>query len=238
MGKIILKEPFKRTQLGEGRNFGIGFTIFKKVEKGLQPLVPFTACKDYLNDIVHIEKYNKITGTIYGFNYVYQNIFEHTDKCYLGFKVVPYNHQEKYHESKDIYLEKMKDLTNLFGVLNYFEDRLDITHTKLVEVENNTIILEFDKFWMKETFLMSLYTLLIRIYIAYEGEIELNSILSFKPIITQDEYMFKDDIKGVLTNIESLVKYKTEDYDFNYTNISSVHNHGIVGYINYIKTKK
>jgi len=88
----IIEADISRSTLLEGRSYGLGFSILKKENRKLKKLIPTTACKDYLNDIVHIENYNVITGYVYGFNHSYSNYFE-IDKVHMYMLLEPLHYK-------------------------------------------------------------------------------------------------------------------------------------------------
>ena len=64
-----IKELQKRSKLNEGRNYGVGFTILNKKGSKFETYLPFTACRDYLNDFAYVESTKKEIGEIYGYNH-------------------------------------------------------------------------------------------------------------------------------------------------------------------------
>jgi len=71
-----IKELQKRSKLGEGRNYGVGFTILNKIGSKFETYLPFTACRDYLNDFAYVESTKKEIGEIYGYNHKLLNCFD------------------------------------------------------------------------------------------------------------------------------------------------------------------
>src|SRR5690606_37894755 len=92
----IIKDEQDRSVLGEGRNFGFGFSILNKEENTYNTLMPFTACKDYLNDFVYVEQTKLPLGKIHGFKHEYTGILQDTDHFYLGIKAVHYKGGSKW----------------------------------------------------------------------------------------------------------------------------------------------
>ena len=70
-----IKELQKRSKLCEGRNYGVGFTILNKKGSKFETYLPFTACRDYLNDFAYVESTKKEIGSIYGYNHKLLNCF-------------------------------------------------------------------------------------------------------------------------------------------------------------------
>ncbi len=240
----ILEEPFSRIELGEGRDYGIGFSLIKKVGNNkYQPLIPLSACKDYLNDIVHSEEYNSVHGCVYGFEYSHSNYFEKDNKHgYLMVAPVHYNNGEEWSKYGEAERWFFGNKTGILKVLRYFEDRLGLKRTEIFETTNydgdKVFMFKFDRFWMKETILISLYTLLIRYYFNYtDKNISRKRLVEHKPFIDEDLYTFGEATRtNVIYNFKKLVYLKTKNYSVaqNFDRIHQVHNHGIVKGMSYL----
>lgn len=234
----ILENPFPRRDLGEGRNYGLGFSLVKKVnEDKYIPLIPLTACKDYLNDIAHSEEYNSIHGSIYGFSYEHSNYFENDNTHgYLIVSPVHFNGGGEWDDFEYAKSLLFKNKLGLLRVLRYFEDKLNIKRTEVFETVDyygvKVLMFKFDRFWMKETILISLYTLLIRYYFNYtDKNVSRKRLFNHKPFIYEDEYTFSDSVrKKVIYNFKKLAHFKTNNYIVaqNFTTMNQIHNHGIV----------
>lgn len=234
----ILEYPFNRSYLEEGRDYGLGFSLVKKITSTkYKPLIPLTACKDYLNDICHSEEYNSVHGLIYGFNYEHSNYFEKDKKHgYMLLKDVPYIEGEECEYEEEINSALMNNYKNLLRVLHYFEDRLEIKRTEYQTTTDpngdKVVFLKFDRFWMKETFLMSLYTILIRYYMNYTlSSVSKQKLIDHRPIISSDKYIFSSSIKELyIKNFKKLKYFKNNShiYTKQASNISFIHNYGIV----------
>ena len=79
-----IKELQKRSSLSEGRDFGVGFTILNKKGSKFKTYLPFTACRDYLNDFAYVESTKKEIGEIYGYNHKLLNCFDNKNIVYFG----------------------------------------------------------------------------------------------------------------------------------------------------------
>ena len=86
-----IKELQKRSKLSEGRNFGVGFTILNKKGSKFETYLPFTACRDYLNDFAYVESTKKEIGKIYGYDHKILNCFDNKNIVYFGVKTLHYN---------------------------------------------------------------------------------------------------------------------------------------------------
>ena len=122
-----IKELQERSKLCEGRNFGVGFTILNKKGSKFETYLPFTACRDYLNDFAYVESTKKEIGFIYGYNHELLNCFDNKKIVYFGVKALNYNsggNYDKFDKLQDILINNYKNL-ELF--LNKIEKDLDIT---------------------------------------------------------------------------------------------------------------
>ena len=163
MGYKIINSDVGRVTLSEGRSYGVGFSMLKfNSDNTFKKVIPFTACKDYLNDVVHIEKYNTITGKIHGLEYSNNNYFEYDkEHGYVGVCALNKINISKETIDQDLKVCLEENIENVVNVLNYFEKRLNIKPTELI-YSKDTYVLKSDMYWVNETFLISLYTLIIR----------------------------------------------------------------------------
>lgn len=155
-----------RTKLSEGRNFGMGFSILEKIDNNIyETIIPFTACKDYLNDVVYVERTNKELKSIHGLKHEYTGVFENTDYFYLGVKALHYKsgtEWDKYDELENILIS---NYNNIVRLLNKLEEKFNIEdRTEIEDVSEGTVIFKVPMFWGKFNFLISLYSLYIRCF--------------------------------------------------------------------------
>jgi len=160
-----IKELQKRSKLCEGRNYGVGFTILNKKGSKFETYLPFTACRDYLNDFAYVESTKKEIGKIYGYNHKLLNCFDNKNIVYFGVNALNYNNNignyNELNKLQDILINNYKNL-ELF--LNIIENHLNIKIKTSIELDEDTLIIKCSKFWVKSTPLISVYTLLIRCY--------------------------------------------------------------------------
>lgn len=234
MGYRILKADTKRGILSEGRSWGYGFSILKlNPNNELKEVLPFTACKDYLNDVIHIEKYNAVKGLVHGLNYEPNNYFENDSEYgYLGVTALNESGQPKGTIDKELKNILKENIENIINVLNYFEKRLNIKLTELIYADEKYVF-KVDRYWLNETFLISLYTLLIRYYGNFNKKVNVIQLLKHKPYIKDDEYLFNNQIKDLLfKDINNLKVYKKTNYKYpENATIYMIHNFGIKSYI-------
>ena len=191
-----IKELQKRSKLSEGRNYGVGFTILNKKGSKFETYLPFTACRDYLNDFAYVESTKKEIGLIYGYNHKLLNCFDKKNIIYFGVKTLHYNrgkNYDKFDKLQDILINNYK---NLQIFLNRIEDNLGVKIKTSIELDEDTLIIKCSKFWVKSTPLISVYTLLIRCY--FNIDLEGNSIVDILknnvPFINADSMMKKSCI--------------------------------------------
>lgn len=236
---IIEKEPYKRKKLGEGRNYGMGFTFFNKKRNKLIPLIPFTACRDYFNDIVYCENNKTEIGTIYGFNHKLINLKLTQRYHYLGINMLNYLNGAKWPDKEKADKELFENFENLLKVIHYLESELRLKTRTSFLIKDGFILLKVPAYFFKATYLNSLYTSTVRCYFNFKGEVNYENLKNHSPFIGADAYK-KNELLEVLKNIKYYRKLNKKGaeifYPVNPSN-SAVHNYGINAYRNYLKTK-
>ena len=238
----ILKEPYLRSKLSEGRNFGIGFTFLELEKEGFKPLFPFTCCRDYLNDFTYIENTQKSLKAIHGFTHNHCDYLKGKRTFFMGVKALDYNTKSRtwgpLEEARKILLSNIE---NLIKNINVIEKEFSLARRTKYRIIEDTIVLEVPMFWIKSTPLISLYTLIIRCMFNYEGEYDKVKYLNHTTFIDKDMF-YRINIVSALDNVESLKEVKKSTYKYPGTTCSIVHNHGIQGFIRerklVMKTKK
>ena len=232
-----IKELQKRSELNEGRDFGVGFTILNKKGSKFETYLPFTACRDYLNDFAYVESTKKEIGKIYGYDHKLLNCFDNKNIVYFGVNTLHYkggNHYVKFDELQNILINNYKNL-ELF--LNRIEDNLGVKIKTSIELDEDTLIIKCSKFWVKSTPLISVYTLLIRCY--FNTDLEGNSIVDILknnvPFINDDSMMKKPCIDFYEMYLNNKDKFINPNYN-GYGLVkggepSLIHNFGIDGFI-------
>lgn len=241
---VIVKqvnEKFKRGILNEGRDFGLGFSILKRKEEGVyDTMMPFTACKDYLNDFVYVEGTGKALDSIYGFQHKYTGEFKDKDCFLLGLRPLHTNHGSTY---KDF--DKIKDFLNSNKVnIVRFINNLEVTFgvKELTTLENHiddVLILKCNIFWFKFSFLFSLFGLLIRCFLDVTEEEVKKDVLSL--IETRKNCFITGDISLLMSIQKNFTKFDLDKFlDYKYQdnpNSSTLHNYGVVGRMQEINRK-
>ena len=237
-----IKELQKRSKLNEGRNYGVGFTILNKIGSKFETYLPFTACRDYLNDFAYVEATKKEIGSIHGYNHQLLNCFDKKNIVYFGVKTLHYNNDnnyDKFDKLQDILINNYKNL-ELF--LNRIETDLNIKIKTKIELDEDTLIIKCSKFWVKSTPLTSVYTLLIRCYFnieSLEGKSLIDILKNNKPFINADSMMKKPCIDFYEMYINNKNKFISPDYNsyglVKDNNPGLIHNFGIDGFIQKIR---
>lgn len=228
----MIQNNFDRKILGEGRNYGFGFSFLKKVkENEYETLMPFTACKDYLNDFVYVEITKKPLSKVYGFKHKYTGIFENQEYFYLGITALDYINGTAWKGKLDLEDKLNSTFKNLILFLNKLEEffKLD-KFTEFEYLEDNILILKVPIFWSNFNFLISLYTLYIRCFVNITKE-ELQKDL--KELINRESYL-KEDLMLLKSSsrwidfLPDLLEYKYSDKPDAY----KIHNFGISARVN------
>ena len=235
-----IKELQKRSELNEGRNFGVGFTILNKKGSKFETYLPFTACRDYLNDFAYVESTKKEIGSIYGYNHKLLNCFDSKNIVYFGVNTLheKYGNYCKFNELQEILINNYKNL-ELF--LNRIETDLGIKIKTSITLDQETLIIKCSKFWAKSTPLISVYTLLIRCYFNIKDITKSTiDILKYnKPFIDADSMMKKSCIDFYDMYLNNKDKFINPDYEsfklVKENNPGLIHNFGIDGFIKKLK---
>ena len=194
-----IKELQKRSKLCEGRNYGVGFTILNKKGSKFETYLPFTACRDYLNDFAYVESTKKEIGKIYGYNHKLLSCFDNKNIVYFGVIVLHYKSGNNYNEFEKLQEILINNYKNLEHFLNKIETDFNIKIKTKIELDEDTLIIKCSKFWVKSTPLISVYTLLIRCYFNVD-------ITEIKPIID----ILKDN--NPFINADSMMKKPCIDF--------------------------
>lgn len=233
-----IKELQKRSELGEGRDFGVGFTILNKKGSKFETYLPFTACRDYLNDFAYVESTKKEIGQIYGYNHKLLNCFDNKNIVYFGVNTLHTKGGGNYYKFDELQDILINNYRNLETFLNRVEEELGIKIKTKIELDEDTLIIKCSKFWVKSTPLISVYTLLIRCYFNIEplGDKSILDILKNNiPFINADSMMKKPCIDFYEMYLNNKNKFINPDYK-TYGLVKEgepglIHNFGIDGFI-------
>ena len=232
-----IKELQKRSKLCEGRDFGVGFTILNKKGSKFETYLPFTACRDYLNDFAYVESTKKEIGQIYGYNHILLNCFGNKNIVYFGVKTLHKNGGGKYNKFDELQNILIDNYKNLELFLNRIEDNLGVKIKTSIELDEDTLIIKCSKFWVKSTPLISVYTLLIRCYFNIEkiDKPFIDILKNNVPFINDDSMMKKSCIDFYELYLNNKNKFINPNYN-RYDLVKEgephhIHNFGIDGFI-------
>lgn len=245
--KITIENKFDRSILGEGRNYGIGFAFLNptKDSKVFDTMQAFTACKDYLNDLVFIEKFKVKLSKVFGFEHTYTGFFKDKEFVYLGVQVVHYKTKKPWEKFEEASKTLIKNKKNLLTSLNKLEEFLGLTTNRTsIEGEfDDGLLLKIPSFWVERGWLISLYTLWIRCFFNIEEKIskfEFTKMINSQEtniFIKQDAYLFKVIQTFITqTGFDELIK---QDNPVPTSTAGVVHGLGISGIVKFLtKLKK
>lgn len=213
-----------RGKLSEGRNYGMGFALCKRVGKNIATTMPISPCKDYLNDKVFSEHTGK-PWDAHGLHTERQNIFEFGE-AYMAFSICgrgarnpsSYGNYEKEINTLE------KNWQNLEKFINQVEEKFKFKQkTKIVRLGKNKYLTIFSLDWVAGTYLISLYSLLLRAGFFYiEGDV-VKYMENYKEC-NDDVYL----MKTALPKIKKMLDGNIPKQDLN--NIHSPHNEGIISF--------
>lgn len=234
-----IKELQERSKLNEGRSFGIGFSILKPITRSkFETYLPFTACRDYLNDFTYVESTKKEIGEIHGYNHELLNCFENKRIFYLGVNTLHYNTNNKWRDFEDCEKKLISNYKNLEIIINRIEQNIGIKNT-VISLDEDVLIFKAPIYWSKSTALISFYTLLIRCCFNLEntdGNIQ-DLIKNHKCFINADTMMKKEILEFLkLTDYKSLSNINYNDLLIE--SKSQVHNFGAASYLIKLKDKE
>lgn len=235
-----IEEKQKRSKLNEGRDYGIGFSILKpnSDKTKFETFLPFTACRDYLNDFSYVEHVKKEIGSIHGYNHKLLNCFNKNHYFYLGVNTLNYNSGNSWNNREDALTILINNFKNLELLLNTIENKINLFKTRTsIELDEDVLIIKSPSYWNKSTALISVYTLLIRCYFNLKLDTKkdlISQLENHSCFITADNYMKKGCI-SFLTG-KNFSQYKNVDYSkLKIESNSQIHNFGITGYFKKIK---
>jgi hypothetical protein len=243
--KITQKQ--NRGVLGEGRNYGMGYAILTtKDGLNFNTVNAFTACKDYLNDLIYVEKTGNLIGAIYGYRHPkVLNIFKDTDYFYLGLKALDYNaSSESWSKFNNFSKKLMSNENNLIIGINKVEEFVNLSNkrTILYGKTDEELILKVPIDWVQQTYLISFYTLIIRwLFDKTIEELQVNTFdfisNTWKCFLSADTYLSNHIVeffkkKYTLKDVEKM--YVLPDY----RNSSNIHNNAIIHWVRQVVRKK
>lgn len=144
-----------RKHYSESYSYGLEYSLLTPKYKAVHPPV---LCKDFLTDIFWSEYTNKRIQ-IYGFSWTPGRFAINRRKFHLGIRLR--------HRGNDAY--DNLECPRLQEFLNEFEALVDVPLSKVYVVSDTAAIVEFDREWTMQPIRLSLYTLLVRVGLRYDG---------------------------------------------------------------------
>lgn len=158
-----------RSHLNEGRQYGVSFGFLKKDGDKFKGVMPVSACKDYLNDVVYIENSGGDPFTVYGLSTTKQDTFK--EGAFLAMSSLTYDKYSVVGDRDEVEQLKsnhglMQKLTNVVEEMLGLKDRTIIT-----PVEDNLYLLQLPMEWVSSPYAISAYGLIVRSLLwAKEGD--------------------------------------------------------------------
>lgn len=229
--KPSVEYPFKiietgsRDILNEGRQNQMGFAFLKDLGKNkFKTLNAISPCKDYLNDVVYSEQTGK-NCSAYGLTTNKENIFNGVE-AYLAVKIcpnlngTPYQGQDEDTKNLNENFKKMEEF------INHFEEKLKLDIKTIVnKVSDNLFHVKISNYWVQYTYLISLWSLLLRCGQFYKDGDKDKFLSTFSKL--NDSYNVANTIPKLNRLIDGeLPKQNWENF---YGGVD-VHNTGIVSF--------
>lgn len=191
----MIIETKKRGVLNEGTNNGMAFAFLEKKEEDYLSVQPFSPCKDYLDEVVTTEKTGiptKGCGLIYPKKL---NIF--SDVAYLGIKILKTkDNQYYYSDSFENDVETLKkNHKNIEKLVNQIEDIIGLKKSVIEEQNDDYFLITLDSKWCDSTISISLYSLLIRVSMIYDGEMDYMKFLENYNYNNHDKHLIENMLK-------------------------------------------
>tara|TARA_R110000822_G_scaffold302649_2_gene426989 strand:+ start:38093 stop:38875 length:783 start_codon:yes stop_codon:yes gene_type:complete len=255
--ELTVKDTFKRSVLGEGRRYGVGFAFVApsciNTTKSFKALMPFSTCKDYLNDLAYCEHHNEELKEAYGFEHKYTGIFKGKEYVFLGVKIlnynsIPNNSWKEYEEAFNLF---MGNRSNMLTVVNKFEERVNLTEDRITikGITKDTIVLKIPYIWFTNIAAVSALSLCIRCFFnvskedAAFGFDKILDVHSKKLLIKPDSMMIntlhrllkEDNLKEKFA--EEFPKELKRTEEGKIKDVMKIHSSGLVTFLSSIKKK-
>ncbi len=255
MEKLTIRNIFNRSNLGEGRNFGIGFAFVVPTRKNsirvFKTMQAFTACKDYLNDLVFIEKYNIPLKQVYGFQHTYTGKFKEKDYVYFAIKPLHYNGGnvwKEFGEAASILETNNKNLVksilSLEVFLNLSDKRTSIYGSTASTAEHTEFVFKIPSEWVERGWTISLYSLWIRCFFNIDKKTaelpfkEMVAAQKEKVFLPGDKYLFKEIEKFIDSEEKEFRPLLDKEIPLKTSSVGTIHNYGIASFNAYNKKPK
>ena len=224
---IKLIDETNRGILSEGRSYQMGFGFAKKTSNDtFKMITPVSSCKDYLNDVVYSEATGKPVS-VYGLSYKKQDIYD-DEYAYIVMSILTYKSEVAYDKYEQDIKRLEENHKKLEAFMNFFEEMLtEGIFTKIDKIDENKYLVSVPLFFTKGTYLISLYSLLLRAGQFWNGEQDpLDFIKNFNAYLV-DVSM----VKEAFPKLGRLIENGPVEQDLEkLTSSVIVHNCGILGF--------
>lgn len=173
MNEFKVINNLNRSGLNEGRTHGMGFAFAKREGDVITTIMPISTCKDYLNDVI----YSEHTGHpyhVHGLATEKRDIFK-DGFGYLVMSILDERYSSSGYKFKEEVEMLEKEWMNAQKALLDIECSIDsgdvfTEHTQIFKVGDNLFVVKVPCFWCQYTYLISLYTLILRNIFRWDGE--------------------------------------------------------------------
>ena len=220
---MIIKEIQDRNKLAEGRSCGMAFGFVINIsENYYETVTSLSPCKDFLNEPIFTEL-SGFASKAHGLDYTKKlNIFE--KECLLGIKIFK-TKSDTFSPRNNLNFEQCVELLNnnyknVEKFLNYFEEKLELEdRTIITQCEDNYFLVKFPKDFIISTIAISLYTLLLRVAMFYDGILDPIEYLKLGNFGLDDKSLVNTampSIEVILNNkrLPKQPKYTEGDYKY------------------------
>lgn len=222
MKKLIINDDYDRSVLNEGRNYGMGFSILERVNNfEFNTLLPFSACKDYLNDIVYKTYYDREMKLLaHGYDAEEITTFAKKKYFYFGLKMLHFKNGNGWNQHKAAQELLLNNYENMVGIINKFEKVIDNFNyrTTFYKKNDNTVVLKVPMFWVRKTYRISMLALICRLFFnAKPVDLEKGPLYlskKHKPFITADAYNGKNLVQFMEKKDIIIPEFKKSKFPF------------------------
>ena len=205
-----MKIEYKGKQLGLNQSYSKGIRFMMLNDK-LEPLHQPVFCKDYLTDVIWCEHNNKYDEVVYGFKYP-KNDYKHIDNKWLNIAI----------DNTELNIATEGFKSNLQNFLNKAEHILGFSES-VCSLEDNCIVIKYSNEWIKYPYLISLFTMFLRVGLSYDGSDFIKYITEKNTNIKLPDSEFLFNAKKKINKI-FVDKYLPEVKYTDYNVMESTHN--------------
>lgn len=225
---MVINVNLNRDHLIEGRNSGMGFAFLSRSKNTYTGIMSVSCCKDYLNDVVIAENEKNNYPSIYGFVYQHQNLFK-SRRRYLFINIQGCRENCMTSNLAEMLNKLFINHKQLESIINEVENKLDVkSKTKIYKTNANGLLVNFSSYWTQTTYHISFYSLMLRIFMFYEGDVSIEEFAEkyAKKVYYEDALYLKEIPKLIKIFSENEIE-QTEKED-----IKLIHNRGAMSILN------